>query len=430
MPTNNNFSSVTTTLALILVVGLIYISPANAARGSYNNIGDRRILLVGPKQKYTLPSQAAHVARDGDIIEITTGTYRGDVTAWRANNLTIKGVGGLATLIADGKSVRGKAIWVIKGNNTRIENIKFVGARVRDKNGAGIRQEGAGLHLSNCVFRDNEEGILSGSNLESDIVIENSEFAYNGHENGKSHNIYIGRVRSFTLRNSYIHHAYIGSNVKSRARTTNIINNRIMDEHDGRGNYSIDISNGGIASVRGNLIHQSPYTENYHMIAFGAEKLAYIHNKLDVINNTMVNDRSSGRFIWNRSNRPAKVYNNIFVGAGTIVRGSATVHGNVLAPPSSWKSRLKYFLTGNHPALSGLKLSSNNLIVKEIGFLNRLRFDYRLLPNSPAIDAGTQISGPEHQSLVPAFQYLHPHRAVPRPIAGPTDAGAYEYSTE
>ncbi len=387
----------------------------------------KRIILVGPVQKHTKPSDAARIARDGDTIEITAGIYRGDVVAWRANNLTIKGVGGLVTLVAEGKSVEGKAIWVIKGNNTRIENIEFVGARVRDKNGAGIRQEGAGLVVSNCIFRDNEEGILTGPNSASDILIENSEFSHNGHSGGKSHNIYIGRIRSFTLRNSYIHHAYIGSNVKSRANINRIVNNRIMDEHDGRGNYSIDLSNGGIAYIAGNLIHQSPYTENYHMIAFGPEGLAYPDNQLSVINNTMVNDRSDGRFIWNRSNTPAKIFNNIFAGAGKAVRGNAIFRGNVLAPPSTWKNRLKYRFTGKHPALKGLSLATNNHIVDDIKFRNRLHFDYRLLADSPAIDSAVEVVDNEGKSLIPIFEYEYPHKAVPRPLRGAVDSGAYEY---
>jgi hypothetical protein len=63
-----------------------------------------------------VPSAAAAVAGDGDIIEIDAGEYVGDVAFWTANNLTIRGVGGMAHLRAAGNSAGGKAIWVIKGN--------------------------------------------------------------------------------------------------------------------------------------------------------------------------------------------------------------------------------------------------------------------------------------------------------------------------
>ncbi len=112
--------------------------------------GSRRVVHVGPGREFLLPSAAAKVARDGDIIEIDAGTYEKDATAWRQHNLTIRGIGG-------------KALWVIKGNTTTVENIEFSGARATHRNGAGIRHAGAGLLIRHCYFYDNENGILTGS---------------------------------------------------------------------------------------------------------------------------------------------------------------------------------------------------------------------------------------------------------------------------
>ena len=118
-------------------------------------------LEVGPGRALTRPSQAAAIAQDGDVVAIDAGTYTGDVATWRANGLTLRGVGGRAHLVANGQSAQGKAIWVIQGNNTTVEAIEFSGAAVRDRNGAGIRQEGAGLTVRDCSFHDNENGILT-----------------------------------------------------------------------------------------------------------------------------------------------------------------------------------------------------------------------------------------------------------------------------
>lgn len=63
--------------------------------------------------------------------------------------------------------------------NLTIENIEMTGASVPDQNGAGIRSEVAGLTVRRCYFHDNENGILSGADAASDIVIEDSEFANN-----------------------------------------------------------------------------------------------------------------------------------------------------------------------------------------------------------------------------------------------------------
>lgn len=129
-----------------------------------------------------------------------------------ANGLTIRGVRGRPHLKANGAHAQGKGIWVIQGRNTTVENIVFSGARVPDQNGAGIRQDGVGLTVRNCYFHDNQNGILGGGG-DGDVVIEYSEFAANGHGDGQSHNIYIRRVKSFTLRGSYLHHARVGHNV-------------------------------------------------------------------------------------------------------------------------------------------------------------------------------------------------------------------------
>ena len=70
-------------------------------------------IRVGPTRKYKLPSQAARIAKDGDIVEIDAGLYKGDVALWRQDNLIIRGVGGRAHIDSQGKSSGGKAIWVI-----------------------------------------------------------------------------------------------------------------------------------------------------------------------------------------------------------------------------------------------------------------------------------------------------------------------------
>jgi pectate lyase len=205
---------------------------------------EQRILRVGPGQTFSTPSKAAAIARDHDLIEIMPGTYGGDVAVWSADNITLRGVGERPHMRADGASAQGKAIWVITGDNVIVENIEFSGATVPDRNGAGIRYEGTSLVVRNCYFHDNQMGILTSNNPNSEVTIDSSEFA-NSHGGSISHNIYIGRIRSFTLQFSYSHHATIGHNVKSRAATNYILYNRLMDEKDGRSSYAIDLPEGG-----------------------------------------------------------------------------------------------------------------------------------------------------------------------------------------
>lgn len=403
---------------------------AGAATEAGTATGDLtpRVIRVGANGEVALPSEAARIARNGDTVEIEAGLYPRDTAVWTQDNLVIRGVGGTAHLDAtDTKLVQEKAIWVFKGNNTRVENMEFSNARSPDRNGAGIRQEGAGLTASHCYFHDNEEGILAGKNTDSDIVVEYSEFARNGHEDGQAHNLYIGEVRSFELRFSYVHHANTGSNVKSRAHLNKILYNRIMDEVDGRGNYKIDLSNGGQAFIIGNLIQQGRHTENYHMIAFATEGAANPRQELYVLNNTMVNDRHNGRFVLNKTRVPARLYNNIFIGAGEVIVGPGVLVGNVLAQNLGGRRLANAVLRNDDDTFGGVPGSHRNVRVESAGLRALMGYDYRLNAGSPAIDVGVVIEEVDGFPLMPKYEYVHPLGTVERLIDGDLDAGAYEY---
>ena len=357
------------------------------------------VLRVGAQRPLERPSAAAQIARDGDTIEIDAGTYAGDAAIWRANRLTIRGIGGRAHVRADGAEAEGKGTWVIKGNDTTIESVEFSGAKVPNKNGAGIRQEGAGLTLRNCYFHDNENGILTGANPASDIVIENSEFARNGFGDGYSHNLYIGGVRSFTLRFSYVHHARIGHNVKSRALRNHIVYNRITDEIDGTGSYAVEFPSGGLAFVVGNLIQQGPATDNPVVVSFGAEGLRNPVNELYFVNNTVVNDLpTGGTFLFIKAGTSASIVNNIFSGPGEILSGPGELRYNVVA--------------------------------RKTDFVDAANFDYRLRPGAAAIGFGVDPGSARGLDLRPSAQYDHTAQAAPRSGIGGLDAGALEYKYE
>ena len=357
-------------------------------------------LRVGPTHRVKLPSTAAQIAKDGWLIEIEAGHYPGDVAIWRQNNLVLRGINGRAQLKARGQAAQGKAIWVIKGNNTNIENIEFSGARVPDRNGAGIRLEGTHLSIRNSYFYDNEMGILTGRNPDSEILIENSEFAFNTVDYERygrlGHNIYIGAVQRLVLRNNFIHDAHIGHNVKSRARENYILYNRIMDDKAGS-SYLLDLPNGGHAYIIGNVFRQSRRNDNHTLIAFAAERNQNVPDQsLYVVNNTFVNDDRNSIFILNKSSTPATLINNIFAGPGQILKGP--------------------------------RQSSNNLISHQSVFIDRARYDYRLRKNSAAIDQGRHPGTARNGFVLkPEAQTAFPQPLQARPQQGQLDIGAYEY---
>ena len=354
------------------------------------------MLNVGPTHELKTPSAAAKVARDGDTIEIEAGIYPGDAAVWLQNRLTLRGVGGRAHLRADGAHAEGKAIWVIKGAHTTIENMEFSGAKVPDRNGAGIRLEGPGLTVRNSYFHRNETGILGGGGVESDIVIEHCEFAYNGFGDGQSHNIYVGG-RSFTLRYSYVHHAIVGHNVKSRALKNHITYNRIMDERDGRSSYAIDLPDGGLSFVVGNLIQQGPMNDNRTVVAYGAEGYKNALNELYFINNTVVNDDpQGGRFFFIRRGAGAvRVINNLFSGRGTLSVENGELRNNRRVPRSE--------------------------------LIDADSYDYRPRAQSSAIGQGVDAGRPYGFVLRPDAEYRHPAGMRARRTAGSLDLGALQY---
>lgn len=235
---------------------------ANAlASATASTATDRRVLKVGPAQPLRRPSDAARVAQDNDIIEIEAGRYVGDVALWTQNGLLLRGVNGRPHLDSQGRTAREQGIWVFSGDDIVVENIEFSGARNRNRNGTGIRFFGRNLTVRDSYFHHNEDGVMTWTAPDGDILIERSVFSHNGAGDGQSHNIYIGKVRRFTLRFSHSHDSVSGHEVKSRARINHIEYNRLTDEGDGNSSYLVDIPEGGYAYVLGNVLEKGTRAE-------------------------------------------------------------------------------------------------------------------------------------------------------------------------
>ena len=93
--------------------------------------------------------------------------------------------------------------------------------------------------------------------------------------------------------------------------------------------------------------------------------------------------------------------------------------------PETGKKIVYTFISGN---LNELILCFDNLLAVHPGFVDPGRFDYRLLPGSPAIDAGTDPGKPNGTVLAPAFEYFHPMGGVERTPRGAIDIGGHEFN--
>ena len=384
-------------------VRLAVASAAVLAVAVLSDVALGATLRVGPTRTYPTIRSAAQAVQNGDSVLIDAGTYPGDVCAWYASDLVVRGVGGRAVLPASGAQEGGKGTWVVYGRNFTAENIEFSGARVPDGNGAGIRNDTSGfLVVRNCVFRDNENGILGGADS---MLIESCTFDRNGvGDPGRTHNMYIWG-RSVTVRYTYSHRANIGHNLKTRGQNNYILYNRIMDESDGTASYSIDVPDCGRTYIIGNVIEQGPNTDNSTIIAYGAESASNTQD-LYVINNTIVNNRpNGGTFVSIGGSTPTKIWNNVFYGPGTPWAGGSVTSGN------------NFIATAYDNAPK---------------FASPSTFDFHLTSASPLtiVNAGSSpgVSSTGYP-LTPTREYVYDAQGKDRPAQGNLDIGAFEFGS-
>lgn len=358
-------------------------------------------LQVGPGKPYTKVSDAVAAAAAGDVIEVDPGDYVDDFSIIKQADLTIRGVGGRPHLHAASPVPNKKGIFVVDIDaGLVVEDIEFSGAAISEQdgnNGAGIRMQGKTLIARRCLFHDNQNGILAGGTPDFTVTIEDSEFHDNG-QAGYEHNVYIGDASKLVFTGNYSHHAKHGHTLKSRARENHILYNRLMDEADGYSSYLIDLPQGGLSYVIGNLIEQGPAAENTGTIVnYKGEGATNPDLHLYFAHNTVVNDNPKDTsFVRVHAATEVAAYNNLFVGPGTPIT----------------------LVDANIPLVD-----MGNLQTDAPGLVDLAGYDYHLAEGSPAIDAGVDPGA----SLVPDLHYLHPAQTEPRPVVGPLDVGAYEF---
>jgi len=229
----------------------------------------------------------------------------------------------------------GKAI-LTTNTDVTIDHFEFSGAQVADQNGAGSRYQGGNPTITNSFFHDNLDGLLTNPDPAGIITIRNSELAHNGAGDGRSHNLYVNDLARLTIADSYFHDAVVGHEIKSRARITEINGTRIAEGPDGTASYSVDLPNGGVATISNNIIEQGPNSQNPAIIHFGGEPYGFWDNSsLPISNNTIVNDLGSGsaRLLLNQTGVTAQISDNIVYGLtdGQIAAGPASISGIVHA---------------------------------------------------------------------------------------------------
>ena len=388
---------------------------------------------VGPTRTYTTPSQVKLLVADGDSIKIDGGVYLNDPTKWVKKDLKFVGLGtGTNRTIMRwnaGDIPNGKGIWVFEqlgiSDNPSINNIVFDGARVSDGNGgngAGIRYQSSNLKINNCKFVNCQNGILEGGagTALNIISITNTEFENNGYEtiggpySGYEHNIYIsGGCDTLYVKNCYFHDPRGEANsLKTRAKTSYIINN-IIDENQGQGSWELNIAQGGLCIVVGNVIIQGPNSINHGIISIDAANNPI--NELYFINNTVINKYPVyANCVQNFAGNGMTVFkfrNNVFAG---VSGASLNKFGT---PPASLDTANNRWIT-DHLTVGFISPSTNN---------------YSITASAASlVDKGVSPGNASNgYNLTPSFMYKNfTNTLIPRTVGGSAiDIGAYEYST-
>lgn len=207
---------------------------------------------------------AVKSAGGGDVaITVAPGTYR-DCATVEGGVFTLRAAKP-GTAIFDGGACEGKATLVLRSAQARIDGVVFQNIRVPDRNGAGIRLERGDLIVSNAMFRNSEQGILTANENIGEISVDRSTFSgLGGCPQGMcSHSLYIGVCEKLSVTRSRFERGTGGHYVKSRAAVVDIRDSSFDDSGGRETNYMIDLSAGAVGTIAGNVFVQGASKENY-----------------------------------------------------------------------------------------------------------------------------------------------------------------------
>ena len=244
--------------------------------------------VVETGKGYGQLQQAVNAIGNGSgTIAIAPGTYRQCAvqTAGSVSYLAAQP----GTAIFDSVTCEGKAALVLRGREASVSGIVFRGMAVPDFNGAGIRLEKGNLTVAQSWFTDSQQGILSGDDQNSRIVIDKSTFSGLGTcegSGGCAHSIYIGDYGHLRVTRSRFEKGNGGHYVKARAARVDVASSSFDDSTGQETNYMIDLPAGAVGQITNNWFVQGLSKENYSsFIAVGAEGKLHSSDGLQIAGN-------------------------------------------------------------------------------------------------------------------------------------------------
>lgn len=281
-----------------------------------------RVLVVGAGAEFGSLQAALKKAREGDRIDMLPGTYRG-ASVRAPGRLHLRGLGPGVIIEQPNLPADDRGVLVIQGDVT-VENLTLRGARRTHGNGAGIRFLDGRLLVLGCTFTDNEMGLLGSDQPQAQLRLLDSVFTAAPRHAGRLHHLlYASTMSRLEVQGCRFEGGWRGHLLKSRARHNDIRYNLLRDGAGGGASYELELAEGGINRVVGNVIVQGPGTQNRSIVAVGYDARPDLAHELVFAHNTVVSQAWwPARFlrIWDQTLHRAgscTVAHNIFAGRGS-----------------------------------------------------------------------------------------------------------------
>ena len=264
------------------LIGLSLATQALAAGGA-------PFTITETGKSYWRLDDAVNAVGDRDAtIRIAPGTYKDCAIQERGRIAFVAAEAG--KVVFDGGTCEDKAALVLRGRGATVAGIVFRNMRVPDANGAGIRLEHGPLTVTNAMFLNSEQGILTADDQSATIRIDRSTFSGLGRcdrDMSCAHSIYIGQYGSLIVTRSRFERGNGGHYVKSRAIRNEVTDSSFDDSKGRTTNYMIDLSAGSIGRIARNVFVQGTDKENHSaMITVAAETRDNPSRGLAIADNT------------------------------------------------------------------------------------------------------------------------------------------------
>ncbi len=315
------------------------------------------------------------------------------------------------------------------------------------KNASPIYVEhGDNIIIRNNILTDCGNGLFTASGS-SNVTVEGNYLYNNGVINSiYEHGVYMagdGLLFQFNYFGPLKeNHSTIGNNIKTRGAGEIFRYNFIVG-----GNRAFDLVDGGgfvqlpsyhKTYIYGNVIVDNGQSTNSSMVHYGGDSgdtSIYRKGTLHFFNNTVLNIRpqSVNQYIFQLETNRQKLiaYNNIFYFSSNnaFLRSGGRQNG-VFELKNNWLvSNWKIGIDATESAYTDITVE-NTVTGQSPGFVNMAEMDFRLLPESACIDAGTSL----HLHVLPAYnvlyQYVKHQSGEKRPVDDVPDIGAYEFEDD